>query len=585
MALGGRLYVIEGGDGTGKTALAQAVSDHLDSVCHPHKYLAFPGQETGTFGRHVYELHHDGGRFGVCSIHAASLQLLHVAAHVDTIERTIKPALAAGCSIVLDRFWWSAWVYGAADGVDPGVLDIILSVEQKYWGDILPDVAFLLDRDLPLRNAEPSDRWLRVRDAYRTFVDAGSHPHPVRIIANASSLDDALARVLSALERLEAAPEGVQVADPRRTGQLAMPFTAPNAPLTVIATPTDSRNATGRHQGGGRTILAPIAPAKTTEVFDTYWRFAAERQRIFFRRLTGEPPPWTNDPILATYKFTNAYRASDRVSQYLINSVIRQGEQEPDELFFRIMLFKMFNSVATWELLRAAFGTVTREDYSFDRYDTVLSKALDDGTAIFSAAYLMPPGGQHFGYARKHRNYLCLLEIMMADDVPRRLTEARSMREAYELLLSYPMIGPFLAYQYVTDLNYSTLTNFSEMEFVMPGPGARDGIRKCFTDLGGLSEIDIIQVMAQRQDGEFDRLGLDFQSLWGRPLQLIDCQNLFCEVDKYARVAHPQIKGISGRQRIKQLYRQAVGPLDVSYPPKWGLSPTDNQANCKDNDA
>jgi len=585
MSQGGKLYVIEGADGTGKTALAQAVSARLDSACHPHEYLAFPGQETGTFGRHVYELHHDVGRFGVRSVHAASLQMLHVAAHVDTIEQTIKPTLATGRSIVLDRFWWSAWIYGTVDGVDPNVLKMILAIERKYWGGVLPDVAFLLDRDLPLRDAESSERWSKVRDAYRTFADAGSHPHPVRIIANASSLEIALASVLSEIECLEVVPKGAPAVDPRGMGQLALPFAAPNTPLTVKTTPVDSRSATGHRQGSGRMILAPIAPAKPTEVFDTYWRFAAERQRIFFHRLAGESPPWTHDPILATYKFTNAYRASDRVSQYLINNVIHHGEQEPDELFFRIMLFKMFNSVATWERLRATFGTVSREDYSFDRYDTVLSKALDDGTAIFSAAYVMPPGGQHFGYARKHRNYLRLLEIMMADDVPHRLTEARSMREAYELLLSYPMIGPFLAYQYVTDLNYSTLTNFSEMEFVMPGPGARDGIRKCFTDLGGLSEIDIIQVMAQRQEGEFDRLGLDFQSLWGRPLQLIDCQNLFCEVDKYARVAHPQIKGISGRQRIKQLYRQATGPLDVSYPPKWGLSPTVNQVNRKDNDA
>ena len=64
------------------------------------------------------------------------------------------------------------------------------------------------------------------------------------------------------------------------------------------------------------------------------------------------------------------------------------------------------------------------------------------------------------------------------------------------------------------------------MEFVVPGPGARDGISKCFNDLGGLSEVEIIKLMADRQESEFERLGLEFRSLWGRPLQLIDCQNL-----------------------------------------------------------
>jgi hypothetical protein len=64
--------------------------------------------------------------------------------------------------------------------------------------------------------------------------------------------------------------------------------------------------------------FAFLEPLKPTVVFETYWRFAAERQAIFFRRLEGRPAPWTDDPILQQHKFTNAYRASDRVSQYLI---------------------------------------------------------------------------------------------------------------------------------------------------------------------------------------------------------------------------------------------------------------------------
>jgi hypothetical protein len=43
-----------------------------------------------------------------------------------------------------------------------------------------------------------------------------------------------------------------------------------------------------------------IAPLKPTVVYDTYWRFAAERQRIFFRRLQKMSPPWTDDPVLRT---------------------------------------------------------------------------------------------------------------------------------------------------------------------------------------------------------------------------------------------------------------------------------------------
>ena len=62
--------------------------------------------------------------------------------------------------------------------------------------------------------------------------------------------------------------------------------------------------------------------------------------------------------MLATYKFTNAYRASDRVSQYLIRNVIYRDDlpMSPHEVFFRILLFKLFNKIETWELLERAIG-------------------------------------------------------------------------------------------------------------------------------------------------------------------------------------------------------------------------------------
>jgi hypothetical protein len=163
---------------------------------------------------------------------------------------------------------------------------------------------------------------------------------------------------------------------------------------------------------------------------------------------------------------------------------------------------------------------------------------------------------------------------MMKDGAPRKLANTTSLRGAFELLRSYQSLGEFLAFQFAIDLNYSELTNFSEMEFVVAGPGARDGIRKCFKDPDGLSDAEIIQVMAERAGDEFERLGIDFQSLWGRSLQLIDCQNVFCEVSKYARVAHPKVEGGSGRTRIKQKFTARPTPIPQWYPPKWGLAPS-----------
>jgi hypothetical protein len=317
-----------------------------------------------------------------------------------------------------------------------------------------------------------------------------------------------------------------------------------------------------------------LSPIKVTPVYDSYWRFAVERQNVFFKRLEGIPGPWTSDPVIAKHKFTNAYRASDRVSQYLIRHVIYRNDlpSAPDEVLFRILLFKFFNKIETWELLERAFGEITFKSYKFKHYDQILTQAKSAGIRIYSAAYIMPPGGTTFGHVAKHQNHLKLLERMMVDNLADQMQRTKKMQTAFELLRSYPTIGDFLAYQFVTDINYSELTNFAEMDFVIPGPGARDGLKKCFADTGGLNDAELIRLMADNQEREFERLGLNFQSLWGRRLQLIDCQNLFCEIDKYSRVVHPSIAGLSGRTRIKQVFSPS-GPLDIPwYPPKWGIN-------------
>lgn len=312
---------------------------------------------------------------------------------------------------------------------------------------------------------------------------------------------------------------------------------------------------------------------KTTPVYDTYWRFAAERQQMFMRRVLGCAPPWTEDPILSVHRFTNTYRASDRVSQYLIRHVIYEGSQEPEEVFFRTILFKFFNKIHTWEALRTELGPLCWRRFAFDAYAKVLDKMFEHGQRVYSAAYIMP--SPTFGSARKHRNHLRLLEHMMRDGAPKKLANAKTLQGVFELLRRYPSLGDFLAFQFSIDINYSELTDFSEMEFVVAGPGARDGIRKCFQDASGLTPAEIIQVMAERASDEFERLGIAFQSLWGRSLQLIDCQNLFCEVGKYARVAHPEVEGDSRRKRIKQKFIPRPAPIPQWYPPKWGLTTTD----------
>lgn len=307
----------------------------------------------------------------------------------------------------------------------------------------------------------------------------------------------------------------------------------------------------------------------TSPVFDTYWRFAALRQHAYMNRLSGAPGPWSTDPILRAHRFTNCYRASDRVSQYLINEVAYSGLQDPQEIVFRVLLFKFFNKIETWELLKEELGPLTWDGFRVDRYDAVLSEASRSGRTLYSAAYVIP--APRLGAVRKYTNHLRLLGLMMESNLPKRLRDSSDMSEAFGQLRAFPGIGDFLAFQFLIDLNYSALLDFDEMEYVVAGPGARDGIRKCFGARANGVEAEVIRYMAESQDEHFARLGLHFEGLRGRPLQLIDCQNLFCETDKYARVAHPEVSGISGRTRIKQRFRPSRQPLTASFPPKWGI--------------
>jgi hypothetical protein len=310
---------------------------------------------------------------------------------------------------------------------------------------------------------------------------------------------------------------------------------------------------------------------RPTQVFDTYWRFAAARQEVYRARLRGDAGPWTADPILRTYRFTNCYRATDRVSQYLIEEVIYRGSQAADEVLFRILLFRFFNRIATWELLSSALGgELTWAKFRLDCYDAVLTQASSRGERIYTAAYVIPP--PNFGAQRKHTNHLRLLEHTLRGGLDRSLAAVASMREVCDLLRGYPGIGDFMAFQLLIDINYSTVIDFDEMDFVVAGPGARDGLRKCFgAGVRGI-EADVIRYMSDTQEEHFARLELRFAGLNGRRLQLIDCQNLFCEVGKYARLAHPEITGYSGRTRIKQRFRPVDQPVRSWFPPKWGIN-------------
>ena len=306
-----------------------------------------------------------------------------------------------------------------------------------------------------------------------------------------------------------------------------------------------------------------------TDGFACYWAFAAERQQVYYRRLAGVSGPLSRDSIIATHRFTNAYRASDRVSQFLINEVQYNREWDWLDTFVRTLIFKIFNRIDTWRHIVRHAGEPNWDALEGRRVDRAMA-AIAGQRPLYSAAYIMPPPRSVSG--PKYARHLDLVRRMVRDGAPWKIQSARTMSTAFAVLRRYDSIGDFLAYQFVTDLNYSPHLCFSETEFVVPGPGARRGLRKCFSDPGTLSDNDLLRWTWSRQEAEFAARGLQWHGLWGRPLQLVDVQNLFCELDKYTRVALPHLTRRAPGKRIKQRYRPTREPMTAWFPPKWGLN-------------
>src|SRR5258708_28724051 len=104
-------------------------------------------------------------------------------------------------------------------------------------------------------------------------------------------------------------------------------------------------------------------------------------------------------------------------------------------------------------------------------YAAELGNAKTNGAKIWNGAYVQ---NQNIftQFPTKHERYLALLNHMMSTNVTGKLQAARTYFDAFKVLQSYPLHRKsFIAMQHLTDLNYSDVINFSENDFIVPGPG------------------------------------------------------------------------------------------------------------------
>ena len=274
--------------------------------------------------------------------------------------------------------------------------------------------------------------------------------------------------------------------------------------------------ATGSH------FIRRAPPTPRAGVYELYWQFASTRQAAFEARLAGSGWPWSPDPILQTFKFCNVFRAADRVSQYLIRHVAYDNHPEttPRDRVFQITAFRTFSNIATWNGVVEELGGPPRlEHLRSGAFETALDQVRARNGGLYTGAFILC-ANKAFGFQEKHRNHVALFKHMFLESMcAERILQLPYLRDVVDLLQTFPLFGPFMAYQIAIDINYSELTAFSENDSTQAGPGALRGLQQA-----------------------------------------------------YCREAVPDLT--SARSRIKARYRGSSEPIELFFPPKWGLSAT-----------
>jgi hypothetical protein len=165
-------------------------------------------------------------------------------------------------------------------------------------------------------------------------------------------------------------------------------------------------------------LVRRTAPTERPEVFDLYWTFASRRHDAFEARLSGGAWPWSDDPILQTFKFCNVFRALDRVSQYLIGEVAYRDDAmtTPLDRIFQLVAFRTFSKIETWHEVSATLGGVPRlEHLRYGAFEKALDEVKTKTGGLYTGAFILC-ANKAFGFDEKHRNHVALFRHMFVDN-------------------------------------------------------------------------------------------------------------------------------------------------------------------------
>ncbi len=286
---------------------------------------------------------------------------------------------------------------------------------------------------------------------------------------------------------------------------------------------------------------------------DSFWRFVCERQRIWYRRfIEKRNPPWTEDPILRTVRFTNVYRELDPGTKFAVQNILEQPISIKDKIF-NIMLYRLIGRLETF----SEIGLQSLFDFDPPSLESKLKFIRDvERKPPFSNAYTVSSYTQ-MGSHDKIENVTRLFSRLRErfEELFNQIVNAQDAQDAFNAIRRSYGFGTFLSYQILVDLLYPLESNrgrailpFSHDDWAIAGPGAQRGIHLLRRENTPVDQLAVMRWLRNNQRSEFERLDLDFPYLTDKPggqieISLSNIENCLCEFNKYVSV------GTKGRAR------------------------------------
>lgn len=279
-----------------------------------------------------------------------------------------------------------------------------------------------------------------------------------------------------------------------------------------------------------------------SENMEMFWNFVCERQNIYYRRFIKKlPPPWTNDEILKTYKFTNVHRSLDRTTIWYHDNIGGYNKNFPNnfnekDVIFGTLVHRLFNKIETMQKLLPYMSIKT---FDYDKVIYRLEKIRNSGESVWTDAHIVT-GVQFGGFSDKLYNIMYLVKMIHdeIDNIHKSIKKCKSLEELYKAARNIQGFGPFLGYQLILDLINTGIMPFSHDDYVVAGPGCKRGIRHVFPKEHQISCENAMMFMRLNQKFFFERYNLKYKylkKLGGeeKGIHLGDIENCFCEFSKY----------------------------------------------------